>query len=717
MPWLRWLALALLSSTALARAQDRDDVLDRDLFETGPASASTVEPAEAALSAWVKLARVPFFHDSAGTIAKWEEIGPRVLKRGWGGMDNAGRTSSVAVDPTDPRTVYAAAASGGLWKSTDGCATWAPIADYQASLCFGALALDPFNHNTVYAGTGEAHYSLDSFAGVGLLRSQDGGRSWMLLGSDVFIGQKFSRIVPDPRYPGFLYAAATGGVYRSTDGGGTWVQLLRGPASDLVMDPAKPACLIAAIGLPSGSPINGLYRSTDSGDHWEPLRRDLPRDSRDLGRLQIDLCRSFPNVVYASMYGSHGRLEGVYKSTDFGTSWLRLPNAPEYAGGQSWYDNYLAVNPNNPNVVFLGGTSSFRTTDGGETWQDNTRSYAGGRIHPDHHFLTFDPTDASRAYLCTDGGVFRTDDLGESWESVCNGLGTVQFQFLDVHPSDPNIAYGGTQDNGSNKYVGTLAWQHVFTGDGGVTRVNPINPDTVYTEYVRLAISKSTDAGRHWRRATNGIELRDGALFYAPFNLDPENPDVLVAGTTRVWRTVDGAENWSVISPPLGGFVSALTIAPNNSQVIYAGTSTGRLWVTADTGKSWYPVSKGLTGGSIGDVCIDPRNARHVFVSQIAWGGNRVWESWDAGADWEPIGEGLPEVPIRTMTLDPQDPDTLFLGSDVGVFVSTNGGQRWQRLGQGLPNVPVFSIVANAKTGMVTVGTHGRGGWRIRFDG
>lgn len=706
------LACTLLASGQAAKSPDK--VVERQRHRWLQAQFSTVAPAEAALSAWVALRRVPYWRGPNDALASWEDMGPSVLLRGWGGMENAGRTSAILIDPTNPRVVYAAAASGGLWKSTDGCATWTPIADYQASLSYGALAMDPFDHRTIYAGTGEAHYSFDSFEGVGLLRSRDAGATWELLGSDVFIRQKFARLVPHPNRTGFLYAATTGGIYRSTDAGGTWVKILAGTATDLLIRRDDPKSLIAAMGLPSGSPRNGLYRSRDGGESWTKLESDLPRDGTTIGRIQMDLCLAYPNVVYASLYGSRGSLLGIYRSSDFGTSWVRLPNAPQYAGGQSWYDNCLAVSPTNPNIVFVGGVSTFCTFDGGETWTDNTRSYAGGPIHPDHHFLAFDPTDPQRIYLCTDGGVFRTNNLGGSWESVSRGMGTIQFQSVDVHPSDKSVAYGGTQDNGTNKYTGSLEWLHTFTGDGGTTRVNWLNPNIVYTEYVNLVICKSKDAGMTWDwNTTQGIDRSEGALFYAPFNLDPSNPDVLVAGTRRVYRSTNGAESWQPISPLLGNPISAVTIAPNNPAVIYAGTSDGRAWVTPNTGKDWYEVTKGLPRAYIGDIAIDPRNARHAYLCQTGWGGNKVWKTTDAGGSWTPIGQGIPEAPARCMTLDPRNPDRLFVGTEVGVFVTEDSGAHWARYGRGLPISPVFSVVANRRTGYLTVGTHGRGAWRI----
>ncbi|MBV6458856.1 MAG: Ycf48-like protein [Fimbriimonadaceae bacterium] len=658
---------------------------------------------------------MPLYRVEGGNGPQWVEIGPRTIRSGWGGMDNAGRMTAIVVHPHSRQIVYAAAASGGIWKSEDFCRTWRPIADDLASLSYGALAIDPTNPQVMYAGTGEPHYSFDSFPGVGIHRTRNGGETWELIGSETFAGHCFTRLICHPSRPGFIYASTTGGVYRSTDGGARWVRLLSGAASDLIIDPRSPDTLIAALGVPWGSPVNGLYKTRDAGQQWTRLTKELPANGWQMGRIQMDLCRAYPNVVYASVYGSFGALIGIYRSSDFGESWLRLPNALDYGGGQAWYDNYLTVSPTNPNVVFAGGTSTFRTVDGGASWEDNTRSYAGGPVHPDHHTMTFDPHDTQTVYMGGDGGIFRSRDLGGTWESVSAGLGTVQFQYVDVHPTDSSIAYGGTQDNGTNKFTGSQDWNHIFSGDGGVTRVNWKQPEVVYTEYVNLSIFKSNDGGRSWRYAVNGIDLGEGALFYAPYNLDPSNPDILVAGTQSVWRSTDGADSWKRASPPLGGLVSAISIAPNNSAVIYAGTTSGAVWVTADTGKTWFDITARLPRAYIGDFAIDPRNARHVYMTQVGWGGNRIWETTDAGATWTAMGDGLPGVPIRAAALHPRNPETIFLGTEMGVYISTEGGRNWRRFGSGLPNAPVFSLVVNGVTGYVTVGTHGRGAWRARL--
>ena len=672
--------------------------------------------AKAQLTAWFETRHMPLWADRNGQAGTWEEMGPMTILNGWGGMENAGRMTALAVDPTDSRIVYAGAASGGIWKSTDHAATWHPLADFEPSLSYGCLAIDPFNHNTIYAGMGEPNNSADSFHGAGLMRSQDGGDHWTLLATDVFIGQKFSRIVPSPERPGWLYAATSRGVLRSTDYGGTWVNLLNGDATDLLIDPQSPTTVLAALGRPFGDPENGLYRSDDAGQTWRKLTQDLPFEGRALGRLQFSQCARYPQVIYAAMWGHAGDLLGFMKSTDFGESWIRLPNAPNFAGGTQWYYNVVSVSPDNPNVVFVCGFSTFRSLDGGETWEDNTKSYDGGSIHPDHHAFTFDPNDTSAAYLCTDGGIFRTRDLGNHWESVSRGLGTVQFTFVDVHPTDPKVAWGGTQDNGTNKFRGLPDWTNTFAGDGGVTRVSWKDPNIVYTEYTDLAMLKSTDGGENWQwGVTDGIDLSEGALFYAPFNLDPNIPDVLVAGTRRVYRSINAAGSWQKISPILGNRVSALTIAPRLSEVIYAGTSDGRAWVTPNTGADWYEITKGLPAAYVGDICIDPDNAREIYLGLSTWDHDSLWRSRDAGGHWTDITDNLPPVPVHSLVLHPHHPHTIYAATEVGVFVSTDAGGRWRRFGKGLPNAPVYSIVANAQTGFITVGTHGRGAWRIRL--
>ncbi len=708
-----WIAILCLVLAIFAWAKAGEKPRARAAFAEFQNRYSTTAPAKGNLTAWFQARQIPYWQTKEGSTLVWEDIGPDVLKDGWHGADNAGRMCDIVVDPRDPRVIYAAAASGGLWKSVDDAKTWKPIADHQASLSYGALLIDPFNPDVIYAGTGEPHYSLDSYHGAGMLRSRDAGKSWELLGSDIFLGGHFSRIVANPKRPGLIYAATSRGVYRSADAGGTWVKLLDGCATDIVINRQNPNSLIALLAHMSGDSRNGLYASTDAGNSWKKLTADVPSDGLKLGRSQMGQCWSQPQVIYAAMYAVSQSLIGLYRSNDFGKTWTRLPNCPPYCGGAAWYDNYVGVHPTNPNIVFVAGNTTFRSMDGGETWTDCTRSWNIGTVHPDHHAFGFDLRNPPRLYLCTDGGIFRTIDNGDTWEAVNTGLGTLQFVAVDVHPTDKNIAYGGAQDNGTSTRFDSNAWVNIIGGDGGTTLVNWKNPNIVYSEYIGLLIIKSIDGGKSYQwEKTKGLDM-EGALFYAPFNLDPNDPDILVAGSRRVSRSTNGAESWEPISPPLGGSVSAVSVAPGNSKVIYAGTTTGKVWVTPNTGKNWYDITKGLPRGYVSYVCIDPRSPRTIYVSLMGWSQQRIWKSTDAGGTWKDVSGDLPGMPIRMIAINPRKPNTVYIATEIGVFVSETGGGNWKRLGRGLPSLPIFTIMVNTTTNYITVATHGRGAWRL----
>lgn len=675
----------------------------------------------AQFDAWYKTRSLPLFSVPNAPAVSWQEMGPGMILRGWNNKHNAGRMTSLAVSPVDSKLIFATAASGGIWRSDNGGDNWNPVADFAPSLSYGSIEIDTQNAKIIYAGQGEQNNSADSFAGSGFMRSVDNGFHWQLLAQKEFSGQRFSRIVSHPHIPGLVYAATTRGVVRSIDYGQTWVTLLPGVATDLAINPRSPNEMLAALGNARGAEYNGLYRSTDGGNSWNRIQGNLQNfNGSELGRLQFGQCRDYPNVLYVAMYSSIGRnagLLGFLKTEDFGSSWIELPKAPSYAGGSAWYYNVVAIAPNNPNVIFLCGTSTYRSVDGGHTFEDVTRSYGDGPVHPDHHWIAFDPSVPNTMYLCTDGGVFRSTDLGTHWEPRNNDLATVQFQYLDVHPTDPGIAYGGTQDNGTLKFTGNYYWPNVEAGDGGYTMVNPKNPNIVYAQYVNLELYRSKDAGKTWEWGkTVGINRSEGTLFYTPFNLDPQNPDVLVTGTNRVYMSTDGEDSWFPISKPLGGgLVSAVTIAPNNSNVIYAATTVGKVWVTPNRGKEWYEIDTGIPKAYVSTIAIDPNNARIAYLGVSSFTEHTLWKTTDAGGHWTDISDEIPPVEVHQICLDPFNSSTVFVGTDIGVFASTSGGGHWFRYGSNLPGAPIYSVVANRVTGYLTVGTHGRGGWRAKL--
>lgn len=674
-------------------------------------ASETVLPAAGRTSAWLDARNVPLWVDASGNSPAWEPIGPAPIVEGWGGSQNSGRVSSIAIDPTNTKRIYIGASHGGVWLTTDGGESWRPMADFEASLSFGSICLDPFNPAVIYAGTGESHGSFDSYFGAGLLRSTDSGRTWELLAEDVFAGAVFAKLVASPKVPGLLIAATSYGLFRSLDGGRYWQKLENGHFWDVANSPKQPDVFYACGGAGARS---GVFKTTDAGNTWELLGGGLLAPGT-FGRTQLAQCRDYPLTLYVSYAVGWGNGIAIYRTDDGGRTWRLLKDAPNYGGGQLWYDNTLGCAPDNPNIVYGAGLSMWRSMDGGLTWQDVGRSYSGGNTHPDWHCHAFDPQDPRTIYGGSDGGMYVSYDRGDTWKDVNNDLATLQFESVAVDPWDPEVAYGGTQDNGTSRRRGSVHWKWIMGGDGGQTAVNYLSPNRVYTSYVNLTIYRSDDYGDSWDWAAGGID-RTGALFYAPYEMDPNDPNILVAGANAVWRTTDGTQSWTKISRDFGN-VSALAIAPGRSEVIYAGTRWGRLWVTPNAGKDWYDVSAGLPGVWVTSIAVDPRSPRRAFVTIGGFGHPHVYRTENAGGTWTPVSQGLPDAPANHIVINPARPDDVYLAMDCGVFVSNNGGTEWKRYGVGLPNTTWIRLALNARTGFLTAASHGRSMWRATLPG
>ncbi len=656
---------------------------------------------QARRSAWLAALELPYWTDAKGNVPAWEFIGPTKLRDGWGGYECAGRVSSIAVDPRNTNRIYVGASHGGVFKSTDRGASWEPLSDFEASLSFGSLVLDPFNPDIIYAGTGEAHGSGDSYFGAGFLRSMDAGRTWELLAEEHFAGAYWAKLIASPKIPGLLLAATSRGLFRSLDGGNSWTRLLEGYFRDVVNSPKQPDTYYACGGTP---PKEGVFKTTDSGNTWELLGGGL-RAPGTFGRTQLAQCRDVPNTVYVSYVTDAGIV--MYRTDDGGRTWMHLPNAPNYG---SWYYNFLACGPDDPKVVYAAGSSCFRSLDGGETWIDAARSFQWG-VHPDWHGYSFDPHDPKVLYGGTDGGMFVTYDRGDTWRAINTGLANIQFETIGTHPWDPYDAIGGTQDNGTLKYRGNPVWRISVQGDGGISLFDYKNPSRAYSTYVGLAMYQSDDGGESWRSIADRID-RTGALFYAPYAMDPNDPRILVAGALRASRTTDGGDTWSVISGDIGP-ISAIGIAYGKSEVIYCGNRWGRMWVTPNTGEQWYDISSGLPSQWITWVAVDPRSPRRVIVGLAGFGNKHVFLTENAGGTWRSIDDNLPDAPVRHIAIDPTRPDDVYVALDCGVFVSNTGGGQWKRFGKGIPHTPVESLSLNRRTGYLSAATHGRGAWRI----
>jgi photosystem II stability/assembly factor-like uncharacterized protein len=677
----------------------------------------------------------------------WLPIGPSPIADG--AYSYAGRITALATVPGSPNVVYAGAAQGGVWKTTDGGANWTPLTDGQDSLAIGALAVDPSNTNVVYAGTGEANQSCDSYYGVGLLKTTDGGVSWTNLGAATFQNTSIAKIVVHPTIPSTLWVAngsgASGfvcygrfgifGVWKSIDGGTSWTQVLGSSQTgvnqavhDLLRSPNDPNTLYAAV---DGS---GIWRTTDGGTSWTKLDGGLP--TVNVGRLDIGIHPLLPNVLYViAANSSNGTQLGTYKSIDSGVSWTALPipsgschywnfqDICTYSGGaagQCWYDLTLEVQSGN--AVWVGGTAIFKTTNGGTSWIDACPQ----SVHADQHAMAFGSD--GRVWIGNDGGVWASTDGGSSWANKNGNLQITQFYpGASLDPSDYERVLAGAQDNGTSRRTGSGAWGLTTFGDGAACVIDAGSPATTwYTSSQYLNISKTINGGFSYFPAVNGLfDANTGAApFVGQFRACPSNSSVLIAGTDNVWRTNDGAGTWVWDSPdpidPAGAGIVTLAFAPSDPTcATYAvGTTFGRVFRTSDAGATWQNVSGGLPGRALNDLVFDPADANVLYAAVSGFGGSHLYRTADAlspSPSWLAVDAGIPDVPINAVLVDPVSSSVVYAGSDLGLFKSEDGGASWAQQLNGIPKVAIYDLLADAGTRAIVAFTHGRGAFRLNL--
>jgi photosystem II stability/assembly factor-like uncharacterized protein len=646
----------------------------------------------------------------------WVPLGPERVPIS---KTSTGRLTAIAVHPTDSNIIYIGGAQGGVWKTTDGGAFWTPLTDEECSLAMGHIAIDPVDPEILYVGTGEQHFSSDSYYGCGILRSEDGGSSWTQLGEANFVREgesnaKISRVDIDPTTAGdpattTVLAASDFGLFRSVDGGVTWELVLSGIATDLVRDPSDSQILYAAIRY------TGVFKSTDGGINWDQLTTGFPTEN--VSRINLALAPSSPNILFASIqHRTESNLLGIWRTADGGGNWVKLAATSASCGSQCWYDMDIAVSPSDPDLVLFGGVSLFRSTNGGLNFQ-NVRD----GIHVDQHYITFDPQDPTVVYVGNDGGVYKSTNSGVQWTSLNTNLNLTQFYpGVSLHPWDAAVSLGGTQDNGTLESFGSVEYNHVIGADGGFTAIDFLDPMVRYGETQWKSESsysgpRRSDGGSFSRKVT-GIDLTESALFIPPMVMDPVNPNRLYFGTVRLYRTDNQAERWEPISDAFPGRISAIAPAGSDPGVVYLGMNDGSVHRTEDGGETWSMITLGLPRRYVKDIALDPTDWKTVFLTFSGYGSGHVYRSTDAGDTWDNVSGDLPDVPVNAIVLDPGEPNTWFVGTDVGVFATYDAGATWTALTEGLPNVAVFDLAYNASTGVLLAATHGRGMFTLTLN-
>ena len=700
--------------------------------------------------------------------------------RNIGSAAMSGRVSAIAAVHEGSRlTVYVGAASGGVWKSVNGGTTYRPVFDREPVQSIGAITVDPVNPRVVWVGTGEVWTRNSVSIGDGVYRSVDGGDNWTNVG--LRNSERIAKILVDPTATNTVYVCATGrlwsdgderGVYKTTDGGTTWTQVLRGVnastgCSMMSMDPQHPQTLYAGMwdvrrrgwtfrsggegpDAPSGS---GLFKSTDGGASWteldEHIAAGLP--PKPWGRVAVSVAPSNPDVVYAFIEAVPPR-NALYRSDDGGRTWATRDRSQQMVWRPFYFAN-LIVDPNNENRLYKPDLGLIVSSDGGATFSDIT-----GGTHGDHHDLWVDPRNSDHLIAGDDGGVWHSYDGGNKWWKDEN-LPISQFYHVSVDMDRPYHVYGGLQDNsswvGESEYPGGITnsrWENMFDGDGFWMFADPADPDYIYAE------AQGGEIGRVNRRTHEVRSIKplprygEGKLRYnwnTPIHLSPSQRGTIYIGAQFLFRSRDHGQTWQRISPDLttndttrqqqersGGVtvdnssaeayttIYAICESPGNPNVIWVGTDDGNVQLTRDGGRTWTNVVGNIPG-------LPPRawvsslDASHFDAGTVyatfdfhTVGDMRpyAYKSTDYGRTWTPLIAA--DAPVRgyahVVKEDLVDRNLLFLGTELGLYVSLDSGVQWvHHTGGDLPNVAVRDLAIHPRDHDLVIATHGRGIWIV----
>jgi photosystem II stability/assembly factor-like uncharacterized protein len=680
--------------------------------------------------------------DPANT--NWVELGPMAITNGqtYGGSDVivTGRVTAICPHPTDGNTIYLGSSRGGVWKTTDGGNNWHPMSDHAESLAIGALDISESNPQILYAGTGEGNLQLYSTAyplssapgiylGIGVLKSTDGGVTWVNQGTTLFANQSFYRIAIDSSNPDRAFAATSIGLCRTTNGT-SWSQLTGGGLPSISSTVIACTDVLIDASDTSGNTVfaafwgDGIYKSTNAlaaSPTWTKVTNGLPAGSA-VSRISLAQAPSSPNTKFALFASSGDAFHSVCKSTNAaGTSWNQIFNS-----GVSLYGAFtcdISVDPTTPNTLYISGVELYKATLSNTTW---SVSNVGGNIHPDSHAFAFHPTNNLIIYSGNDGGIFKSADGGTTWDDSINiGLNLLQYEAIDDYPTSDAIVLGGTQDNGTNAFRNNPVFYHADDGDGGYCAINEVNGDQQISSYYGKSFKSSSTGGQFgsWSSIAGGI-LGSG-LFYPPLAKSPTSSRVAV-GTDRinVNNTPYGTSSWTQVSlPGIVGRVSAVSFANDNT--IYAASTNGQVYKCALSGATWSSQrldAAPLPGGWIWDVIAFPGNINQILIVFANFGlAAHAWTgvvpaagtaNWTASS-----GSGatsLPDVPYYAIAFE--NANNIYLGSDIGVFRTTNAGGAWTNYSQGLPNTAIYDLRFYAGQNLLRAATHGRGMWEIKTD-
>ena len=639
-----------------------------------------------------------YYEELQSSIPDWKNIGP---------FNIGGRVRSIAVHPTNPDIVYIGAAAGGIWKSINGGTNWTPIFDFENATSFGSLAIDPNNPDIIYAATGEMIIGGGiPYLGNGIYKSTDAGKSWFQIGLTEVAA--FSKIYVHPQNSNLIYAGGAirnGGVYRSTNGGNDWEKLFDGNITDLCLNPNKQNEVYAGVN------IQGVIFTSDGGKTWENRSQGLTNLG---GRVSVQAFTGNFQILFALIERKDSR-GAIFKSVDGGKSWsLMYDGNSSFFNSQGYYNNFISINPTNSFHVLAGGIELWQSHYGGYNWTNLSNS---NNIHVDQHHAVFAPSQPNIIYLANDGGIYKSTNSGQNWKDMNKGLMITQFYAFTIDNKQLNRNFGGTQDHGT---VGNPSnnWKMVVGGDGFDCFMHPNDPNIVFGEIYYGDVFKYNIKTDKYTFLRSGLPEDDIGAWHSPFIFD-ERTHTMYLGRNTLYVSYNYGEFFFQFSPRYNHQFTAIGVSRKNSRVMYAGNRVGQIIATTNAGITWEDINtSSLPGKYITDIQTSAIDEGTVYVTFSGYGSRHIFKSDDYGKTWNAIDLAMPDVPVNSISLHPENESIIFVGTDIGVFLSHNGGDDWMPYGQNLPRTPILDLKFHTNRILLPkltlrAATHGRSIWEI----
>ncbi|MFZ4591779.1 MAG: VPS10 domain-containing protein [Ignavibacteria bacterium] len=690
-------------------------------------------------------------------LYQWTNLGPVGVDMSatevphWG--INSGRIRGLAVHPSNPDVAYIGAASGGIWKTTNGGLNWSDKSGDFNMITFGSIAIDHFNPNIIYAGTGESAWYIfyNMYSGDGLYKSTDAGEHWFKINSDFGIVTHFSDIVVSPHNPNVLLVALAvsylnpypnQGIWRSSNAGLNWTRVVNiTGAFDLAFHPVNPNLVYAATG--NKQPLGGFLVSTDGGNTFNQSNAGLPPFT-SMGRLQFDISQSNPSVLYCLVHDispvSGGMNTCAYKSTNGGAFWFQISTGVNIAGtydgttatDQGDYDLCITVNPANPDNVFIGNVELSRTVNGSSIsflrkpdGPTNGTTALDCYTHLDIHNIKFAPSNPSVIYIGCDGGIYKSTNSGVSFSHFNNGINSIQLYTVASHPTNPDIIYGGSQDNGGFRTVdrGATSWVDNVSGDGMKCFVDYSNPNIVFIATIFGTLSRSTNGGTNWSEIIP--QDMDSTSFRSDYWQHPVNPNIIYGAYKRkIYKSTNKGNAWAFTTSTPVANANIYTVAQSKvnplNMILITNDIPADVYRSSDEGYTWTNITANgnFAGASLMNVKADPMTSQTFYVLRGSYTTGQILKTTNFGNNWTDISSDLPKIPVSDIFVDSANASVMYLGNDFGVYRSTNSGGNWARLNNGFPFVPVmeFSLYNFSNTRLLRAATYGRGVFELNLN-